>query len=125
MKKLFVLMAVAVVAFLVGMHAVSAASAEEPAAVKAAKAAALKEGMVVGEAEVIYDPINKKWEERVLAIERLPANPNHGVLPHGVLLNKKYETVFLDFKEGAKDADTWIFVDKATGSVLTIYQEKR
>lgn len=99
-------------------------TAEERAVMKA-KEAAQNKGIIVGEAQIVYDPSNKKWEERVVAIEQLPADPNHGMLPQGMLYDKKYETVLLDFQEGATEADTWIFLDKDTGDVLTIYQEKR
>ena len=77
-----------------------------------------------GGAALIYDADNKKWEERSSAIEKAPADPNYGMLPHGILRNKKYETVLLDFEEGAKHGDTWVFIDKDTGDVLTIYQER-
>jgi len=93
-------------------------------ALRTAKEAVQKEGIVVGEADIVYDSENKRWEERVVAIAKLPADPNHGKLPHGVLYNKKYETVLFDFKEGAKYADTWVFIDKNTGDALAIYQEK-
>ena len=112
------------VAFILTAGVLQADTPQERAE-KAAKDAAGKMGITVGEAKLIYDPENKKWEERVLTIEKTPADPNYGKLPKSVLYNKKYDTVLLDFKEGAKDADTWVFVDEETGDVLTIYQERR
>ncbi|MFA5038315.1 MAG: hypothetical protein WC732_01395 [Candidatus Omnitrophota bacterium] len=123
MRKWYFMVMAALVLSFAGAAACLAETAEEKA-VKTAKEAALKEGVAIAEAELIYDPSNQKWEERVVAIEALPADPNHGNLPHGMLQNRKYETVLLDFKEGATEADTWVFLDKDTGDVLAIYQEK-
>ena len=89
-----------------------------------AKQAVEKYGIVYEGAEIIYDKDTKKWEERVLVIEKEPANPNYGILPHGILLNKRYEVVLFDFKEGARKGDVWVFVDPVTTNILTIYQEK-
>jgi hypothetical protein len=125
MKRWFGVVAVVVILLLAGIQAQCLAETTEEKAVRIAKEAAQEMGIVVSEAELIYDPSNKKWEERVVAVEALPADPNHGNLPHGVLKEKKYDTVLLDFKEDAKEADVWVFIDEDTGDVLTIYQEKR
>jgi len=119
--------AVVVIAVILGVAlsiSVAEASTHEDDVKMLARPAAEQQGIVVGEAELIYDVDNKKWEERVAAIEQEPADPNYGLLPHGMLYNKKYETVLLDFKEGAQSADAWVFVDKDTGDALTIYQEQ-
>lgn len=125
MSKFWVTVFAIAVVFAVGMSVPCPAYTPQDRAIRAAKDAAQNMGIAVGEAEVIYDPDNKKWEERVAIIEKTPSDPNHGKLPHGILYNKKYDTILLDFKEGAKDADTWAFIDEDTGDVLTIYQEKR
>jgi hypothetical protein len=120
----FIVMA-AIVLLLAGMQAFCLAQTPEEKALQTAKEALEKEGIVIAEAQLIYDPSNEKWEERVVAIEELPVDPNHGNLPHGILREKKYDTVLFDFKEGATQADVWVFLDEETGDVLTIYQEKR
>lgn len=125
MKRVWIIAFVVLVAVSIGTCGVSMADTAQDRAIRAAREAAQSRGIIVGEAEIIYDADNKKWEERVAAIEQLPADPNHGKLPHGMLYNKKYETVLLDFKEDATDADVWVFIDKDTGDVLTIYQEER
>ena len=111
---------------------VSAAPAQEP--VKAGldeeqiKAIAVKavqdKGIVFEEADIVYDEENALWEERVMAIEEAPADPNKGNLPGGVLAEKKYQVVFFDFADDAPTKDIWVFVDKDSGEVITLYQEK-
>lgn len=124
MKRLwFTVIAIAVM-FVVACGSSMAITPQEEA-IRVAKEAASNKGIMVGEAEAIYDPLNKRWEEKVAAIESMPSDPNYGKLPHGMLYNRKYETVLLNFKEGAKEADAWVFIDKDTGDVLTIYQEQR
>lgn len=125
MRRCWFVALAAVVLTLAGPQALCLAQTAEEKAMETAKQAAGQEGIVVGEAELIYDPSNQKWEERVAAIEALPSDPNHGNLPHGVLRSKKYETVLLDFQEDATEADAWVFIDKDTGDVLAVYQEKR
>ena len=80
--------------------------------------------IVLDDVSIIYDAENKSWSERVFAIEKLPADPNHGNLPHGMLTNKKYQAVWFDFKIDAPTKDVWVFVDTDTGDVITVYQEK-
>lgn len=118
--------AVAVIGVMMFTFSNTACMAESPQerAERAARVAAEDAGIIVEEAQLIYDPQNKRWEERVAAIEKDPADPNYGRLPHGMLYDKKYETVLLDFKEGADNADTWVFVDKDSGDVILIYEEE-
>ena len=93
-------------------------------AIARAKKAVEEKGIVLEQVEIIYDEDNDKWEERVEYIEENEADPNHGVLPHGILKNKEYQAVLFDFVEGAPTKDVWVFIDEDTGDILTIYQEK-
>jgi len=111
--------------------ATPAAPAQEKAAglgeeeIKAAAVKAVKDkGIALEEADVIYDEENALWEERVAAIEEAPADPNKGNLPGGVLAEKKYQVVYFDFPDEVPTKDIWVFVDKNTGGVITVYQEK-
>ena len=122
-KAWFVAAVIGVMLFALTSTVCMAESPQERAE-SAARIAAEDAGIIVDEAQLIYDPENKRWEERVEAIEQDPADPNHGKLPHGMLYNKKYETVLLDFKEDADTADAWVFVDKDTGDVILIYEEE-
>ena len=116
---------VVVVLVLAVVCGISMADTAEERAVSAAKAAIHAQKIVEGDAVIVYDPENNKWEERVAVVAKMPADPNHGKLPHGMLYNKKYETVLFDFKEDATEGDVWVFIDKDTGNVLTIYEEKK
>lgn len=122
-KRWFAIAVIGIMLFAVSSTVCVAESPQERAE-RAAKIAAEDAGIIVEEAQLIYDPQNKRWEERVAAIEEDPADPNHGKLPHGMLYDKKYETVLLDFKEDADSADAWVFVDKDTGDVILIYEEE-
>lgn len=122
-KAWFAVAVIGIMLFAVSSTVCVAESPQERAE-RAAKVAAEDAGIIVEEAQLIYDPQNKRWEERVAAIEKDPADPNHGKLPHGMLYDKKYETVLLDFKEDADSADAWVFVDKDTGDVILIYEEE-
>ena len=125
MKKIVLVLCAAFAVAAAVITASCMADTPEERAIHAAKRAAEERGIVTGDAEIIYDPVSKRWEERVAAIESLPQDPNHGKLPHGVLYNKKFETVLLDFKDDAKEADAWVFVNPDTGDVITVYQESR
>lgn len=125
MKKVIFLVVAVFVASVVVTGGLSFAATAQERAIMKAKEAAQDKGIIVGDAELIYDSGSKKWEERVAAVESMPSDPNYGELPHGMLYNRKYEVVLLDFKEDAKEADAWIFMDKDTGDVITVYQEKR
>jgi len=85
-------------------------------AVRAAK----DKGVVVAEARVIYDEGGKLWVEKAGAMGFADSSPNHGILVKGFL--KNYRIVYFDFKEPLKDI--WVFVDKDTGEVLTVYREE-
>ncbi|MBL7151267.1 MAG: hypothetical protein ISS32_00930 [Candidatus Omnitrophica bacterium] len=80
--------------------------------------------IVLEDVEIIYDEENALWEERVMMIEEMPSDPNHGNLPGGILVEKKYQVVFFDFAEESPTKDVWVFVDQDTGEVITVYQEK-
>lgn len=80
--------------------------------------------IILEEVEIIYDQDNALWEERVMVIEEMPNDPNHGNLPGGILAEKKYQAVFFDFVEEAPTKDVWVFVDQDTGEVIAVYQEK-
>ena len=76
------------------------------------------QGITLNEVSIIYDDGNKLWSEKIGYISE--EQPNHGILKEGFL--KNYKTVFFDFKEPIKDI--WVFIDKDTGEVLTVYREK-
>jgi hypothetical protein len=82
--------------------------------------AAKGEGLKVEEAEVIYDEGGKLWVEKTGFMTLENQSPNHGILKRGFL--KNYLIVYFDFKEPIKDA--WVFVDKDTGEVLSVYKEQ-
>jgi hypothetical protein len=82
--------------------------------------AAKGEGLKVEEAEVIYDEGGKLWVEKAGFMTLENQSPNHGILKRGFL--KNYLIVYFDFKEPIKDA--WVFVDKDTGEVLSVYKEQ-
>ncbi|TRZ94799.1 hypothetical protein D4R78_05570 [bacterium] len=81
--------------------------------------AAKGEGLKVEEAEVIYDEGGKLWLEKAGFVSLEDQSPNHGILKKGFL--KNYLIVYFDFKEPINDA--WVFVDKDTGEVLSVYKE--
>lgn len=86
-----------------------------------ANTAIVENGITVGEdVNVIYDEGGKLWSERVGYLADEDTSPNHGILRQGFL--KNYKVVLYDFKEPLKDV--WVFVDKDTGDVLTVYQEE-
>jgi len=69
-------------------------------------------------AQIIYDEEGKLWCETAGIVGFEDTSPNHGILKKGFL--KNYKIVFFDFKEPVKDV--WVFVDKDTGEILTVYQ---
>lgn len=77
-------------------------------------------GIVYEEATILYDGANERWEEFGKVVEMSPADPNYGNLPHGVLSNKKYNTVYFDFVDDDEN-DIWVFVDPDEGEVLAVY----
>ncbi|MDD5495777.1 MAG: hypothetical protein PHP46_01595 [Candidatus Omnitrophica bacterium] len=102
----------------------AAEEVSKKAIVDAAQDALEAQGIVLADVNVVYNEANGQWEEWGMYVQRTPADPNHGLLPHGVLMNKKYQTVFFDFREDSPVKDTWVFVDCDTGEVLAIYQMK-
>lgn len=125
MKKLLVVM----VALGLSLAASSALFAQEAKGLdeEQIKASATKvvqdKGIILEEVDVIYDEENALWEERVMAVEEAPADPNKGNLPGGILAEKKYQVVYFDFSDEVPTKDIWVFVDKDTGEVITVYQE--
>ena len=88
-----------------------------------AKDALTGKAIAFEDAVITYDKNNENligWGELVV---KNPANPNHGKLPHGILNEKKYHTVYFDFAE-TKRKDVWVFVDADTGECLTVYEIK-
>jgi len=85
-----------------------------------ATTAARDMGVAVSESNIIYDEGGQLWSERTGFIAGEDRSPNHGILRKGFL--KNYLIVYFDFKEPLKDA--WVFVDKDTGEVLTVYKEE-
>ncbi|MFA5114942.1 MAG: hypothetical protein WC469_02605 [Candidatus Omnitrophota bacterium] len=78
-------------------------------------------GIVLKEVDIIYDEGGKLWLQRSGIAAMRENNPNHGILKQGFLYN--YRIVYFDFKDpGAKDI--WVFIDKDTGEVLTVYAER-
>ncbi|MDI6606715.1 MAG: hypothetical protein QME65_06215 [Candidatus Omnitrophota bacterium] len=126
MKKL--LLGVMVLGLLLAASAVFAQGEAAGISEEQIKAAAIKavqeKNIVFEEADIIYDEENALWDERVMVIEETPNDPNYGNLPGGVLAEKKYQAVFFDFPEESLTKDVWVFVDKDTGEVITVYQEQ-
>jgi hypothetical protein len=85
-----------------------------------ATAAVKAEGIKLDEVNIIYDEGGKLWSQRLGMVVAEDKSPNYGILKHGFL--KNYRTVYFDFKAPIKDV--WVFVDKDTGEVLTVYREE-
>lgn len=85
-----------------------------------AEEAVREKGYKVDEAQVIYDEGGRRWCETFGFVGFEDTSPNHGILKRGFL--KNYKIVYFDFKEPVKDV--WVFVDKDTGEILTIYEER-
>lgn len=82
---------------------------------------AVKEaGIAIDEVEIVYDEGGKLWDEKTGVIVGEDKSPNHGILRKGFL--KNYLIVLFDFREPVKDV--WVFVDKDSGEVLTVYKEE-
>jgi hypothetical protein len=77
------------------------------------------EGINISEADIIYDEDGKLWSERLGVAGFEDKTPNHGILKKGFL--KNYRIVYFDFKEPIKDV--WVFIDRDSGEVLTVYRE--
>ena len=105
------------------MVSVAAADMVKDEVVGKAKKALEDKGIVLVDCEVAYDEVNKAWEEWGTIVESTPNDSNQGYLPHGILEEKKYQAIYFDFLDDAKK-DIWVFVDPATGDVLTIYEKK-
>jgi len=78
------------------------------------------QGFELEETNIIYDEDGKLWSEKVGFLSGEDKSPNHGILRQGFL--KNYRTVYFDFKEPL--ADIWVFIDKDSGEVLTVYKEE-
>jgi len=77
------------------------------------------QGISLEDVSIIYDQDGKLWSEK-LGYVKIEDNANHGILVKGFV--KNYRIVYFDFKEPLKDI--WVFVDKDTGEVLTVYREQ-
>jgi len=78
------------------------------------------EGYKIEDTNIIYDEDGKLWSERIGKITSEDKSPNFGVLKKGFL--KNYRTVYFDFKDPLPDV--WVFIDKDSGEVLTVYKEE-
>ncbi|MDP2905274.1 MAG: hypothetical protein Q8O22_03095 [Candidatus Omnitrophota bacterium] len=76
-------------------------------------------GLTIQDVNIVYDEDGKLWSERI-GYAALAQNANHGVLVRGFV--KNYKIVYFDYKEALKDV--WVFIDKDSGEVLEVYQEK-
>jgi len=77
------------------------------------------QGFSLNEVDIIYDEGGKLWAQRLGAVRAENTSPNYGILKEGFL--KNYRIVFFDFKEPLRDV--WVFIDKDTGEVFSVYQE--
>ncbi|MCU0652450.1 MAG: hypothetical protein MUC39_05875 [Candidatus Omnitrophica bacterium] len=78
------------------------------------------QGFQLEDANIIYDEGGKLWSERIGYLSGEDKSPNHGILRQGFL--KNYRTVYFDYKEPVPDI--WVFIDKDSGEVLTVYREE-
>lgn len=122
MKKLMLFLAAA----LLLNYSVAMAAAKDrqlkPEDIKAiAVSAVQKQGIVLKEVDVIYDEGGKIWLQRsgIAAIKN--DSSNYGILKNGFL--KNYRIVLFDFRDPVAK-DVWVFIDKDTGDVLTVYKER-
>ncbi len=76
-------------------------------------------GIELKEVDIIYDQDGQIWNQKVGYLAGEDKSPNHGILRKGFL--KNYRIVYFDFKAPIKDV--WVFIDKDTGEVLTVYRE--
>lgn len=84
-----------------------------------ATGAAKEKGIDIEAANIIYDEGGQLWSQTLGVAAYEDKSPNHGILKQGFL--KNYRVVYFDFKEPLKDV--WVFIDKDTGEVLTVYRE--
>lgn len=90
--------------------------------IKAIAISAVKaKGIVLKEVDIIYDEGGRLWLQRSGIAAMKENNPNHGILKNGFLYN--YRIVYFDFKDPVAK-DVWVFIDKDTGEVLTVYTER-
>ena len=76
-------------------------------------------GFEIKDVNIVYDVDGKLWSERLGTVGFEDENSNKGILKKGFL--KNYKIVYFDYVKPLKDV--WVFVDKDTGDVLTVYQE--
>jgi hypothetical protein len=115
-----ILLFVAMITFMAPVFAKELVEAE---VVAVAKDALTGKAIAFEDAVIIYDKDNQQWIGWGEVVMSNPQDPNHGNLPHGILNEKKYHTVYFDFKEDQRK-DIWVFVDGDTGNVLTVYEVK-
>ena len=124
MRKLAILLTVFFLAgFLLTATYCEAKEATKNQMIMAAKETLQKGGVELEGVNVIYDDGNTYWNERVAYLVK-DTSQNHGILPHGVLKTKEYQVVYFDFMESSPIGDTWVFMDPATGDVISVYEEK-
>lgn len=118
-KRLLVLLSVIAVLFFSSAAFCEEKDFPKEKIISIATEAAKAEGININEVDIIYDEGGKLWSERLGATGFEDKTPNHGILKQGFL--KNYRIVYFDFKEPIKDV--WVFIDKDTGEVLTVYRE--
>jgi len=123
MRKTLLIIVCAVIIWLIFYGPGSLMKVSKQDVIKVATEALNKQGIAVGDATVVYDEGNKIWHAWGEIVAKIPNDPNRGNLPHGMLKNKRYSTVYFDFKKQS-DRDIWVFVDQDTNSVLAIYEVK-
>lgn len=119
LRKVFMVLAMAGVVCLYqfGFAAESDFSKEKVIAI--ATAAVQEKGIKIDSVNIVYDEGGQLWSESLGKAVVEDKSPNYGILKNGFL--KNYRVIYFDFKEPLKDV--WVFIDKDTGEVLTVYQE--
>ncbi|MCX5707126.1 MAG: hypothetical protein NTW13_05700 [Candidatus Omnitrophica bacterium] len=119
MKKALLILAVLALAFSWQIAFAEEKDFPKQKIVEIAVKSVQEQGIVLKEVRIIYDEGGKLWLERIGALGAVETK-NHGILKMGFV--KNYRIVYFDFKEPLKDV--WVFVDKDSGEVLTVYREE-
>ncbi len=118
-KKNVLFLALAAVVLSAGL-AFCAGEISKEKVIAVASEAVIGKGVVLKDVNIIYDKDGQLWSQRIGAAAISNESNNHGILVKGFL--KNYRIVYFDFKEPLKDF--WVFVDKDSGEVLAVVQEK-
>lgn len=118
-KKVFVLVGLLLVLSL-GLAFCADADLSKEKVIAIATESVRGQGIALDLVDIIYDEDGKLWSEKTGFLVGEDKSPNHGILRKGFL--KNYLIVYFDFKTPLKDV--WVFVDKDTGEVLTVYREE-